>query len=100
MGRTMIGGLAFDNAHSGPTGWPNRLRPLLAPDSVAVIGASATPGKQGNTAIRYLRHAGFTGRIYPVNPSGGEIEGLPVLASIKDVPERVDCAFSVVPAAA
>ena len=44
------------------------LRALFTPHSVAVTGASATPEKQGNVAIRYLKQAGFAGRIYPVNP--------------------------------
>ena len=49
---------------------------LFEPKSVAVIGASATPDKQGNNALIYLQRAGFAGRIYPVNPAGGEIAGL------------------------
>ena len=76
------------------------LRPLFAPRSVAVIGASATPGKQGNVAVAYLKRTGFAGRIYPVNPAGGTIEGLACYASIADVPEPVDLVFSIIPASA
>ena len=74
------------------------LQPLFAPESVAIIGASATPDKQGNTALIYLKRAGFAGRIYPINPAGGEIEGLACYKTIGEVPERVDCAFLVIPA--
>lgn len=77
-----------------------RLKPLLAPDSVAIVGASATPGKYGNTVVKYLQNAGFNGRIYPINPEGGLHEGLQFYKSLADVPERIDCAFTVIPAAA
>ena len=77
---------------------PASLKDLFAPASVAVIGASATPDKQGNTALIYLKRAGFAGRIYPINPAGGEIEGLACYKTIGEVPERVDCAFTVIPA--
>lgn len=76
------------------------LRPLLEPRSVAVIGASATPGKQGNVAVAYLQRTGFPGRIYPINPAGGTIEGLTCYKSIGDVPEPVDLVFSIIPASA
>jgi acyl-CoA synthetase (NDP forming) len=76
------------------------LRPLFQPAHVAVIGASSTPDKHGNIAVRYLVRAGYRGRISPVNPNGGEIEGLACHRSIKDVPGPVDCALLVVPAGA
>jgi acyl-CoA synthetase (NDP forming) len=75
------------------------LRPLFRPETVAVIGASRTPGKHGNRPIVYLRKAGFTGEIYPINPGGGEIEGLKVYDSLRSAPKRIDCAFMVIPAA-
>jgi acetate---CoA ligase (ADP-forming) len=76
------------------------LRPLFQPEHVAVIGASSTPDKHGNIAMRYLVRAGYRGRISPVNPNGGEVEGFACYTSIKDVPGPVDCAFLVVPAGA
>jgi acyl-CoA synthetase (NDP forming) len=85
---------------SKPAGLREALQPLFAPAHVAVIGASSTPGKQGNTAIRYLKRCGFPGRISPVNPAGGEIEGLICYRSIKEVPGQVDCVLLVIPAAA
>jgi acyl-CoA synthetase (NDP forming) len=75
------------------------LEPLFKPRTVAVIGASRTPGKQGHTAIKYLQRAGFPGGIFPINPAGGEIEGLTCYRSVGAVPERIDCALMVIPAA-
>jgi acyl-CoA synthetase (NDP forming) len=74
------------------------LQPLFKPRAIAVIGASATRGKQGNTAVRYLQRAGFPGAIYPINPAGGEVEGLKCYASLSEVPSQVDCALMVIPA--
>ena len=85
---------------NNPSGMLAALAPLFKPQTVAVIGASKTPGKQGHTAIKYLQRAGFPGRIFPINPAGGEIEGIPCYASIADVPERIDNALMVIPAAA
>ena len=76
------------------------LKPLFAPQSVAIVGASKTPGKQGHTALTYLRRGGFSGKIYLINPNEREIEGLPCHRSIAEVPEKVDCALLVIPAAA
>src|SRR5713101_6605447 len=70
---------------SRPTGLREALKPLFQPAHVAVIGASSTPGKHGNVAIRYLQRAGYPGRISPVNSAGGEVEGLACYRSIKDV---------------
>ncbi|MGZ5834762.1 MAG: acetate--CoA ligase family protein [Xanthobacteraceae bacterium] len=76
-----------------------RLNPLFQPANVAIIGASKTEGKQGHTALVYLRRCGFSGNIFPINPTEREIEGLPCYASIADVPAPVDCALLVIPAA-
>ncbi|MCC6472527.1 MAG: acetate--CoA ligase family protein [Burkholderiales bacterium] len=75
------------------------LAPLFKPANVAVLGSMA-PGKLGHTAIRYLKRGGFSGGIYPVNPSAGMVEGLPVFASVSKLPVRIDCALLVVPAQA
>jgi len=76
---------------------PSALERLFRPRNVAVIGASRTPGKQGNTALRHLIRGGFAGGIFPVNPSGEEIEGKPCYKSISEIPAPVDCAILVVP---
>jgi acetate---CoA ligase (ADP-forming) len=77
---------------------PASLRPLFEPRHVAVIGASRTPGKIGHAVVANLIKAGFTGRVFPVNPAGGEIEGLTCLRAIAELPDPVDCAMLVVPA--
>jgi uncharacterized protein len=54
--------------------------------SVAIIGASNDRQKFGNKAVRAFLQQGYT--VYPVNPKGGVIEGLPAFKSILEVPER------------
>ncbi|MBV9239853.1 MAG: CoA-binding protein, partial [Xanthobacteraceae bacterium] len=74
------------------------LRALFEPRSVAVIGASRTPGKLGYAVVANLISAGFPGLIYPINPAGGEIAGRACLRAIAELPDEVDCAMLVVPA--
>ena len=66
--------------------------------SVAIIGASADPSKFGNQSLRAHRAQGYD--VYPVNPKGGEIEGLPVYSRLADVPlQRLDRVSMYVPPA-
>lgn len=76
------------------------LAPLFEPRHIAVIGASRTPGKHGNTVVRNLLNWNYGGRIFPVNPSGESIEGLTCYPAIGETPEPADCAFLVIPASA
>ena len=69
------------------------LQAMLEARSVAVVGASAQPGSFGFELLRQLRVGGFEGRIHPVNPHYAEIDGLPCVAAIEDVPEPVDLAI-------
>lgn len=73
---------------------------LLRPDKIAVVGASATPGKIGYTVVKNLLEGGYQGKIYPVNPSATEILGLKVYPAIRDIPENIDAAIITVPAKA
>src|SRR4051794_26672226 len=74
----------------------NDLGALFHPRSVAVIGASASPDKLGNAAVRSLRD--FTGPVYAVTPrADGDIEGRPAVTSIAELPEVVDLALFCVP---
>ena len=73
------------------------LSKMFKPESVAVIGASNTPGKVGYIIVDNLINDGFEGKIYPVNPKGGEILGKQAYASIKDIPEKVDLAIITIP---
>ena len=77
---------------------PRSLNALLRPASVAVIGASNDPTRIGGRPIRYLRAAGYAGRVYPVNPKHQEVQRLPAFPHISAVPEAVDLAIVAVPA--
>jgi acyl-CoA synthetase (NDP forming) len=74
------------------------LAPLFEPASVAVVGASGVAGKPGNEVIRNIQANGYAGRLYPVNPKGGEILGLPTYQSLAGLPETPDLAIIIVPA--
>ena len=71
---------------------------LLRPKSIAIIGASSTPGKIGHTIVKNLLESGYEGGIYPVNPSTDEILELKVYNSILEVPGSVDAAVITIPA--
>ncbi len=71
--------------------------PILYPKSVAVIGASRTPGSIGSRLLRNLIHNGFTGPVYPVNPSADVVNSISAYPSVKDIPGNVDLAIVVVP---
>lgn len=71
---------------------------LLRPKSVAVIGASTTPGKIGYTVVSNLLESQYQGEIYPINPGASEILGLKCYASVVEIPKEVDAAVIVVPA--
>ena len=75
-------------------------RAFFDPRSVAVIGASRDPSKVGGSVLANLRAAGFAGRIWPVNPRGDVVQGLPATASLLAVDGPVDLAVIAVPAPA
>jgi acyl-CoA synthetase (NDP forming) len=77
-----------------------RLQPLFAPDSVAVVGASNTPGSFGARTLDDLRTGRFAGPIHPVNPRHAAIDGMPCVPTIGDLPSGIDCTVLIVPAAA
>jgi acetate---CoA ligase (ADP-forming) len=71
----------------------HRLAKLLAPGSVALVGASPKPGTVGNGMIRGLRGGGFKGRVFAINPNYREIDGIACYPSLAELPERVDHAL-------
>ncbi|QIJ65164.1 bifunctional GNAT family N-acetyltransferase/acetate--CoA ligase family protein [Streptomyces sp. JB150] len=75
---------------------------LLAPGSVAVVGAGRTPGGVGRSVLGNIRDAGFTGRLHAVNralPDGlKELDGVPAYRSVRDIDGPVDLAVIAVPA--
>ena len=72
---------------------------LFAPRSVALVGASNRPGSLGATLLHNLVAGGFGGAIYPVNPKHTELAGLPVAASVADLPAAPDLAVICTPPA-
>ncbi|MFT3660743.1 MAG: acetate--CoA ligase family protein [Gordonia sp. (in: high G+C Gram-positive bacteria)] len=75
------------------------LTPLLEPESLVLIGASATALQPGNRVLGYLRQHGYPGRVTVVHPTAAEIDGYPAVPSIADVEAgSVDLACIVVPA--
>ena len=75
------------------------LAPLLAPRSVAVVGAGRRPGSLGRTVLLGIRDGGFPGALYAVSPHGGDIEGIRCVPSVADLPEAPDLAVVAVPPA-
>jgi acetyltransferase len=67
------------------------------PTSIAVIGASATKGKLGNTVLNNIINSGYKGKIFPINPGTNEVCDLPCYKSVLDVPENIDIAIFVIP---
>ncbi|MBI4605376.1 MAG: GNAT family N-acetyltransferase [Planctomycetes bacterium] len=76
------------------------LVPILEPRSVAVVGASRTPGSIGTALVANLKRDGFRGPIYPVNPRAAEIQGLKCYPSVSAIGAPVDLAVIAVPAPA
>lgn len=72
---------------------------LLAPRSVAVIGASEKPRSMGRTVLRNLTENAFGGTVYPISPNSSQVLGIPAYPRLADAPERVDLAVIVTPAA-
>ena len=68
----------------------------MRPRAVAVIGASSKPHTIGSDLMKRLTEFGFKGSIYPVNPKGGEIEGLRAYPSVLDIEGPVEMAVVVV----
>lgn len=78
----------------------NRMASLdtaFSPASVAIAGVGAQTA--GKCFLDSLLDSGYKGRVYPLNPKGGEISGLKVYRNVKDIPEPPDYVISCVPAA-
>ena len=75
-----------------------QLDAILRPRSVAVIGASNTPGKYGHEILKNIQAGGFQGSVYPINPKAETILNLSCFPSIQDTPEPPDLAVVIIPA--
>jgi acetyl coenzyme A synthetase (ADP forming)-like protein len=70
---------------------------FFEPKSVAIVGASASLDKLGHIVLKNAIDSGYPGKLYPINPKGGEILGLPVYPSVSALPETPDLAVIVIP---
>jgi acyl-CoA synthetase (NDP forming)/GNAT superfamily N-acetyltransferase len=73
------------------------LRPVFAPSSVAVVGASRRTGTVGRSVLDNIRAGGFAGKLYAVNPSASEVGGVPCFPDVASLPETPDLAVLAVP---
>jgi acetate---CoA ligase (ADP-forming) len=78
---------------------PKAVERLLRPRSVAIVGASATPGALGAAVLANLERLDFRGDIHLINPKRAEICGRPCLSSIEDLPPGLDAAVLAIPRA-
>ncbi|TET73341.1 CoA-binding protein [Candidatus Bathyarchaeota archaeon] len=76
-----------------------KLDALFRPRSVAIIGASRTPGKVGHILTKNIIESGFPGDVYPINPNADEILGKNCYPSVSDVPDEIDLAVVSIPSA-
>jgi acyl-CoA synthetase (NDP forming) len=76
----------------------SHLEPFFNGKSLALIGASANPNKWGFRILANIVAGKFTGPIYPINPKGGDLFGLKVYPSLKEIPASVDLAVITIPA--
>ena len=76
------------------------LSAVFEPRSVAVVGASRTPGKAGFNILENLLRLGYEGQVYPVNPKAEEILGLKAYPAVDQIPGQVDAAIIATPAPA
>ena len=72
------------------------LSKIMKPKTIAVIGASTKEHTIGSDIMKRLQEYKFNGKIYPVNPKGGIIEGLQAYTTVNEIPDEIDLALIVV----
>ena len=75
----------------------NSLDAIFSPKSVAVVGASKTPGKVGHDIFANILKGGYTGTLYPVNPNARSISSVRAYPTIADIPDELDLAIIILP---
>jgi acyl-CoA synthetase (NDP forming) len=73
------------------------LEPFYCPTSVAVVGASQDETKLGHAVLKNLLECGYEGKVYAINPRGGEILGVQAYPSIQAIPGEVELVVSLSP---
>lgn len=79
---------------------PHPLDSFFAPESIALIGASRDKEKIPGRLLAMLRKNDYPGKIYPINPNYGDIDGLPCHRAIADIGAPIDLAVIIIPARA
>ncbi|HEV2720390.1 MAG TPA: GNAT family N-acetyltransferase [Thermoanaerobaculia bacterium] len=74
------------------------IKPIFAPHSIAVVGASRNAAQLGTQILHNLRNTGFRGSLYAVNPNATEIDLVPCFPSVRSIDGPVDLAVVAVPA--
>ncbi|WP_043832672.1 acetate--CoA ligase family protein [Muricoccus aerilatus] len=92
------GGTGAGTARDLPPGFSS-LAPMMAPRSVAVIGASDEPTRIGGRPLSYMIARGFAGPVWPVNPKRERVQGLPAFPDVDALPGVPDAAIVAVPGA-
>lgn len=69
---------------------------LLAPASIAIVGASDNPDKIGGRPIHYMRRHGYAGTLYPINPQRAEVQGERAWPDLDALPAAPDLAIVAV----
>ncbi|HMA66760.1 MAG TPA: acetate--CoA ligase family protein [Desulfosalsimonadaceae bacterium] len=75
----------------------DKLDAIFAPESVAVVGASSTPGKVGHDIFANVLRGEYKGTLYPVNPKARSILSVRCYASVLDIPDPIDLAMLILP---
>ncbi len=75
----------------------NKMDAIFSPKSVAVLGASAIPGKVGHDIFQNILKGGYTGTLYPVNPKAKSIQCIKAYPTVLDIPDEVDLAMIILP---
>ncbi len=75
----------------------DKLDAIFSPQSVAVIGASTTPGKVGHDIFANILRGGYQGVLYPVNPGARSILSVRAYPSVSDIPDPVDLSMIILP---
>src|SRR4051794_1568499 len=80
-------------------GQTSSLQALFRPRGIAVVGASQGPAR-GNSILKNLKQVGYAGPVFAVNPRYAEVQGVPCVASVRDLPHDVECLVSAINAEA
>lgn len=71
---------------------------FLKPQSIAIVGASSNPKKNGGRLIKYLAENQYSGHVYPINPKADQIQGYKCFSSLLDIDEPIDVVCIIVAA--